>query len=79
MRFVGKYPLLYNLEMLLFMLYYSLCRIKNQPSTGCFTSYDPSTTNLDISLSRFVVLECVTSSPRFVFFGTEGVHCVRLS
>ena len=33
-----------------------------------------NTMNLDISLSRFVVLECVTSSSIFgVFYWTEGV------
>lgn len=30
--------------------------------------------NLDILLSRFVVVECVTSSLRFVLRGTEGVN-----
>jgi hypothetical protein len=32
-----------------------------------------STTNLDRGMSRFVVLGCVTSSTRLVFYGTEGV------
>jgi hypothetical protein len=34
----------------------------------------PNTTNLDIPLSRFIVLEYVTFSTRFVFFKTEGVY-----
>lgn len=32
-----------------------------------------STTNLDRDMSRFVVLECVTSSTKLIFYGTEGV------
>ncbi len=38
----------------------------------------PSTINLDSPLSRFVVLENVTSLPRFSFFGTEGVNLSML-
>lgn len=33
----------------------------------------PSATNLDIPLSRFVILECVTFSTRLIFYETEGV------
>lgn len=40
--------------------------IKNQSNTGC-------TMNLDIPLSIFIILDCVTSNPRFGFFETEGI------
>lgn len=29
--------------------------------------------NLDIPLSIFIILDCVTSNPRFGFFETEGI------
>jgi hypothetical protein len=32
-----------------------------------------STMNLDKGMSRFVILGCVTSSTRLIFYGTEGV------
>lgn len=44
---------------------YSLRSIKKQPVLDVVHS---STTNLNISLSRFIILECVTFSPRFVFW-----------
>ena len=37
----------------------------------------PITMNLAIHLSKFVVLEYVTYSPKFIFFGTEGVSLVH--
>ncbi len=36
-----------------------------------------STMNLDICISRFVVLGCVTSGTRLVFYGTKGVDSLR--
>lgn len=33
-----------------------------------------STTNLNISLFRFVILGCVLSSTMLLYFKTEGVH-----
>ncbi len=36
-----------------------------------------STINLDIPMSRFVVLEYVTSSIRLVFYTTEGVRLLK--
>ena len=47
-----------------FLLNYSFRPIKNL----VLDVTHPSTINLDISLFRFVVLECITSSPRFVFW-----------
>lgn len=35
-----------------------------------------STTNLKISLSRFIMLKCVSSNTRFIFL-TEGVKCTK--
>lgn len=55
--------------------YYSLHYMKNKPSTKSDTSYH-STTNLEISLSRFIMLKCVSSNTRFIFL-TEGVKCTK--
>jgi hypothetical protein len=45
---------------------YSLCPIKTNLVSDVT---HPSTTNLDIYISKFIVLEYVTSGPRFVFMG----------
>lgn len=37
----------------------------------------PITTNLNIHMSRFVILKYVTSDRRFVFYGTKGVSHKR--
>ncbi len=37
-----------------------------------------STTNLDRGTSRFIVLGCVTSSTRLVFYGTKGVNMYQV-
>lgn len=47
----------------------ALCVVKLLPISDPEYSLRPITINLDISLSRFIVLECVTSSSRFVFLG----------
>lgn len=57
----------------IFLLHYSIRQKKINLELDVIYS---NTANLDIRISRFVVLECITSSSMLVFYGMEGVFHV---